>query len=252
MTIAIPNDVIDAEVIPSYDDAHQGTQNMVRAAENFRDAQNEFTGLVRRAYVDNWYVGEGFEFSQAGWQQYLDKYVGPVLAGIKGAERVRLVAGFTEIGMSTRVQAAVLKVNQSTVVRDQKASDASASQDKPKKPVVVKGSDGRKIDPENPTRFTCAKCGKRKPFQGRVEFQDELYCEPCAEAVEQALAHQEAEAAKEPEPEPKPPTFRETLADLNRRLRAVEKLVLTPAQRKSLIRALEKSLKTIKSLEDQA
>lgn len=181
MTLAIstPETVVDAQVVPDHDTVADGTARLSQAAKNFRDSHNELTGLVRLAYVDNWYAEE-FDFSQSGWEAYLSKYIGPAFSGIKGVERVRLVAGFTAIGMSTRIQAAVLGVSKDTINRDQaKSSVADETQDEPQTP--TKGSDGRVIDKDNPKRFSCKECGKRKSFDERNEIDGGNYCNACAD-----------------------------------------------------------------------
>ena len=182
LAIATQESVVDAQVVPDHDTVANGTARLSEAAKHFRDSHNELTGLVRLAYVESWYVEE-FDFSQSGWEAYLSKYIGPAFNGIKGVERVRLVAGFTAIGMSTRIQAAVLGVGKSTIERDQeKSSGPDGTQDEPHTP--TKGSDGRIIDKENPKRFSCKECGKRKSFDERNEIDGANYCNACADAYD--------------------------------------------------------------------
>jgi hypothetical protein len=104
--------------------------------------------------------------------------------------------------MSQAAIAQVLGVDQKTVSRDLGSSQADASEDGP-----IKGRDGRIIDPDNQQRFTCVACKKQKPFDARIELDDGLYCEPCAEAAEAAAEYLEgepidAEVVDDPAPEP--------------------------------------------------
>lgn len=148
-------------------------------------------------------------YAQDGWQVLgYDTWDEFAIAKLKTqiklprADRQSLALTYRKAGMSQAAIAQVLGVTQATVSGDLKASDQNLSEDAP-----IKGRDGRIIDPDNQQRFTCVACQKRKPFDSRIELDDGLYCEPCAEAAEAAAEYLEgepidAEVVADPAPEP--------------------------------------------------
>ena len=174
---------VDGKLLTLYnfDNAKMRTDELVEAAGAFTGSLNRLADLVARAYADRIFISMGYEATNDGYQQYLDDFIGPRLRGVKMLERRPLVQAFTQLGMSTRVQASILGVDHKTVVNDQKST--RDGEDSPSR-VPLPSPDGKVYDRNNPKTFTCSEC-KRKdiPYEKRVEIDGFLYCEHCSETA---------------------------------------------------------------------
>lgn len=196
MTLAT-EPVIDAEIVLSFDEAKERTDQLVAYAETWRDAHNDLTTELITVYRDNVYVALNFEQSADGWNQYLKKFVGPALKGLEGTDFNAVVEGFTAAGMSTRAIAAATGKSKDTVARRQQAASVS-DETVESEPRTVKGLDGKNRETGSaPKTFLCDKCGKRKTIDSVKEIRDGRYCEKCATEIDTG--------EEQPKPAPKKP-----------------------------------------------
>lgn len=135
--------IVDAELVPepTLEESQAGTKLLVEAAGDYQHSYNRLLTLVVEAYTNRWYVQE-FGDSVNGWRAYCNKYIGPSLGKVKAVDRAQLVQGFSDAGMSTRVQAAVLQVDHKTIVNDQKRNSPSGENSP-----VAKSPNGNNYEP---------------------------------------------------------------------------------------------------------
>lgn len=198
--------VVDAEIVLTFDEAKERTDQLVSLAETWRDAHNNLTTELITVYRDNVYVALEFEQSADGWNQYLKKFVGPALKGLEGTDFNAVVESFTAAGMSTRAIAAATGKSVGTVhnAKADSVQNRTVSDD-PEEQRIIKGLSGNTYDKANPKTFTCDKCGKRKTIDSVKEIRDGRYCEKCATEIDTG--------EEQPKPAPKKPRRSKEIMD---------------------------------------
>jgi predicted transcriptional regulator len=196
---------IDHELLPEVDITFDQARSFV---DELKLKVKRVNGSIDEIQLDlaTFYAQDGWQVLGYGsWDEFMLTEMKTKIK-LPRADRQSLALVYRKAGMSQQAIAQVLGVDQKTVSNDLKSSQENSSEDEP---LVVKSRDGKVIDPENQQRFTCTKCQARKPFDTRIELDDGLYCEPCAEAVEQAAQYSEdnpepidAEVVADPAPEP--------------------------------------------------
>lgn len=171
--------VLDAEVVPTFEEATARAENIQRGVEDF------FTITIPTIQTA-WQLRDWEVLGFDSWDSYVESVVKGAVPKMAKEIRGKIVVQLTELGMSTRAIASVVGANKSTVQRDQIESGATA----PNETVGVNGK-------EYTRKFTCSQCGKRKSYDTRVEIEEGKWaCEACADDY----------VASQPDPDPAPVT----------------------------------------------